>query len=198
MASLPPDYTLRRVDRFPEPAFNALFQRVLISDSGMMRPLDRLPEAQREAILKKRAEQGPRPFELRLGIWHHDTLVAWTFAYGSRGRALMMATSGVEAHHRRQGLYTALLEAVVGHARAAGFSEVESLHSCSNRPILIAKLKAGFSVAGVQLDIDIGLLTRLLLPLYPEVQDAFDVRTGWRPPSRAVLETWALPELSEA
>ena len=50
----------------------------------------------------------------------------------------------IHPEYRRQGVYTGLLDAILGYTHEAGFSLVKSTHNVSNNPIIIAKLKRGF------------------------------------------------------
>lgn len=189
--SLPDGFELREVERFDEAEYQALVERNLSRGSGMMRPLLGLPPEEQARIRTRRAARNPRPFELRVGIWQGAELVAWTFAAEESRSALMMHTSGVEPAHRRLGLYTALLRHLVVRAHEEGYERVTSLHSASNQPILIAKLKEGFVVSGLQMNVEVGLVVRLELPLHALGRAAFDTRSGWLPPSPEILGLWS-------
>ena len=185
--SLPGGYALREVERFDEDVLKGLIAENLTRGSGLVHLRRALPpEVQDFLTAAREGLHGPR-VELRVGIWQGEDLVAWTFCRASSPHTLMMMTSGLDAAHRRKGLYTALLRHVTARARELGFECLQSSHSASNQPILIAKLREGWVVIGTTMDLAIGLLVNLQLHLYPELQEVFDLRTGWRPPSPQTL-----------
>lgn len=63
-----------------------------------------------------------------------------------------MEWSGILPAYRRQGLYSAFLAKLLAYLKELGIERVTSNHMGTNRPVLIAKLKAGFNVTGVTLD----------------------------------------------
>ena len=94
-----------------------------------------------------------------------EELVGWTSGWAERGNLFYMASSGVHPEHRRRGVYSALLEAAIGHAAASGAQVVRSQHSVLNNPVLIAKLKRGFQVSGLSSSAQMGTLVELTLHL---------------------------------
>lgn len=181
--SLPPGYQLRLVERFKEPQFTDLVDRLLIRPSAHIPP-DQLrgevDPARLKAIQKRRDMR-------RIGIFAGDTLAALTVGWQDDDERYYMALSLVLPEHRRRGLYSALVRESVARARAGGYSEVWSRHVATNNPVIIAKLKLGFTVSGVELMPAHGVMVRLTCPLSPGMQAAMDVRSGWR----KAPATWA-------
>lgn len=60
-----------------------------------------------------------------------------------------------------RGLYRALLTRVMAAATAAGFREIYSRHRADNNAILVPKLKAGFTIAALEMAPRFGLLVHL-------------------------------------
>lgn len=187
---LPEGYILREVEDFDEATYRALVRRNLSRGSGMLH-LRRAQPPERQARLAALREglHGPR-LELRVGIWRDEELVAWSYCRAESPHTLYMMSSGVEAAHRRRGLYTSLLRHVTSRARGLGFEHLKSSHSASNQPILIAKLREGWLVTGTRMHLGIGLLVLLEKPLYPLLEEVFHVRSGWRPPSSEILSLY--------
>lgn len=180
---LPAGYELREVERFDDDVLKGLVARNLSSGSGVIQTRRLHPPGRREELEGRRAGLHPEPVCLRFGVWREEELVAWSFSRAESPRTLVMMTSGVEAAHRRRGLYTVLLRTVTRRAEALGFEVIKSYHSASNRPILVAKLRDGWYVTGVHVEVAVGQLVVLERFLYPELEAAFHLRTGWRPPT---------------
>lgn len=64
--------------------------------------------------------------------------------------------SHVHPDYRRRGVYTDIIRRTLGYTRELGFGAVVSEHAPCNNPILIAKLKAGFRVIGMDIDAGVG------------------------------------------
>jgi len=82
----------------------------------------------------------------------------------------------IHPDYRRQGIYTALLKAIVVFSRELGVLEIKSGHSPDNNAILIAKLKQGFKVTSIDISTSYGPTVWLTYHLHPAVADAFTFR----------------------
>jgi L-amino acid N-acyltransferase YncA len=71
----------------------------------------------------------------------------------------------VAGPHRRRGLYTRLVEAVIAAARESGYAELGSRHRPDNAAVIIAKLKLGFVITGYETSALFGDMVRMTLPL---------------------------------
>lgn len=78
-----------------------------------------------------------------------------------------MSSSGVVPSHRRRGIYTALLAAVQAHVLEQGMVAIRSQHSVFNNPVIIAKLRAGFTICGLSQSSTPGTLVEMVLHLTP-------------------------------
>jgi GNAT superfamily N-acetyltransferase len=78
--------------------------------------------------------------------------VGWSYGHMLDAATFFMSWSAVVPAFRRRGLYTAYLQALLPYLEALGYERVTSKHLVTNRPVLIAKLKAGFHIAGLTLD----------------------------------------------
>ncbi len=81
-----------------------------------------------------------------------ERCVGWSYGRMRDVRTFLMAHSAVVRSRQREGLYTALLGALLPYLRALGYERVTSNHMVTNRAVLIAKLKAGFIISGMVLD----------------------------------------------
>jgi GNAT superfamily N-acetyltransferase len=85
-----------------------------------------------------------------------------------------MEWSGILPAYQRQGLYSTFLEKLLVYLKELGIERVTSNHMGTNRPVLIAKLKAGFVVTGVTLDERHGMLVWLAHFLESARQQGFE------------------------
>ena len=72
-----------------------------------------------------------------------------------------MLNSGVTSQERRKGVYSKLVQGVLAHAAAQGYSKVYSRHAAANSAVLIAKLRLGFQVSGFEYSEVYGPLVQL-------------------------------------
>ncbi len=89
-------------------------------------------------------------------------------------QTFFMEWSGILPDYRRQGLYSYFLEALIPYLKALGLERITSNHMGNNRPVLIAKLKAGFIITGVTLDERHGMLVWLARFLEPDRERGFE------------------------
>jgi ribosomal protein S18 acetylase RimI-like enzyme len=146
----------RGLDAFPEPAFSALTHEAF-SD---YEPSRLLTDALQEEAAAREILASPKPQALRIGAFEKDRLVGWTYARPD-GVHLQMVNSGVAADHRRQGIYSRLVELTIDHAIARGYVAILSRHAANNNAVLIAKLRRGFFVSGFEYSEVYGPLVRL-------------------------------------
>lgn len=149
---------VRPAKKFREPAFSRLQQRVF-ADVTQYSPQWEAVLAEEAATLPlARHKHGPL---FRLGAYAGTELVGWSCGWMERGNVFYVANSGVVAAYRRQGVYTALLAAMQAHAQAAGAVLVRSQHSVVNNPVIIAKLRFGFTITGLSQSAQLGTLVEL-------------------------------------
>lgn len=84
-----------------------------------------------------------------------------------------MVWTVVLPEYRRRGLYTAYLSRLLPYLHDLGYERVTSNHMVNNRPVLIAKLKAGFVITGVVLDERYGAQVSLTAFFYPDRRAGF-------------------------
>lgn len=90
------------------------------------------------------------------------------------GQTFFMEWSGILPAYQRRGLYSRFLDRLIPYLEEMGVERVTSNHMGTNRPVLIAKLKAGFVITGVTLDERHGMLVWLVRFLAPERQQGFE------------------------
>jgi len=172
-----PSYRFALLHRYEEPQYTQLMHQMFFGPTGSLRWQDLgLQDDPSLREFRRSATRG-RP-SLRLGAFHGEELVGWSYGFADRPDGFTMASSAVLPGHRRVGLYSAMAEALVGLARDAGYHFVHSRHVCTNNPILIAKLRLGFLVTVMEVSPDMGVLLTLEKPLHPLRARTLMARSG--------------------
>jgi GNAT superfamily N-acetyltransferase len=162
---------LRTVDRFTEPEFTELVDRLLHDpDRRSMRA--RYLGAAGVPPTVSTAQQ------VRIGAFAGDRLVGWSHGHLPQAGTFYVSNSAVEDEYRRQGIYTRLVAAMEAEARALGCTRIESNHRAANAPVLIAKMKVGYVIVGTEFTAEMGLLVKLSKQLVPERDALFQARAG--------------------
>lgn len=160
---------------FPEPEFSALRNAVF---SQLERESAELAAVQaHEGAQSTLPASMPSPPMFRFGAYIGEQLVGWSAGWLERDHCLYMASSGVATEHQGQGIYSALLQAVVAHARDLNLRTVRSQHSVLNNKVIVCKLKRGFHIAGVTVSAHMGSLVELVLHLSEPRLELYRTRT---------------------
>lgn len=146
--------TLRTVERFPEPAFTALVDR-LLHEPDRRETQERFLGATATPPTRSEAQQ------VRIGAYAGETLVGWSHGLLAHTGVFHVSSSAVEPAYRRQGVYTRLVDAMEEAARGLGCTRIESHHRTANAAVLIAKLKLGYTIVGTEFTGEMGLLVKL-------------------------------------
>jgi GNAT superfamily N-acetyltransferase len=151
---------IRFVECFPEPAFANLQREVFA-------PLERSSPEFAAAVRAERSVSGsvgPALFPpmVRFGAFSDEQVIGWSYGWFERPDRFYMANSGVLPSHRRLGVYSQLVAAIVEYAHSQGACAVHSQHSVLNTPVIIAKLKLGFIISGTNFSEHLGLVVQLV------------------------------------
>jgi hypothetical protein len=84
----------------------------------------------------------------------------------------------VRTAERRRGIYRMIVGGTIAYTRALGFEQISSEHAPCNNPILIAKLRAGFRLYGMELDPMAGPSVTLRYFHNPDQLAAYELRCG--------------------
>ena len=162
------------VEKFPEPEFSRL-NRVVFAE--VQQPSAELAAALvAEASACSPSTQTHSPM-YRLGAYVGEALVGWSCGWMERGGVFYMANSGVVHAHRRRGIYSRLLRSVREYAVSEGAVAMRSQHSVLNNPVIIAKLRSGFHIAGISQSAQMGTLVELICHLNPQRHELFRTRS---------------------
>jgi len=187
---------LREVLRFKEPEFTQLVQSLLLDDALIIPESTWLRDWEIEAT-NQLGQALRQSFALRIGAFRGDKLIGWAHGFQESADSFIMATSAVLPAYRRQGVYTRLARRVLERTREAGFQVVYSKHGVMNNPILIAKLKLGFTIAGMEVSDIHGLLVRMRYLFNERRTEVAEVRVGTRRADSKILPLLGLREEEE-
>jgi hypothetical protein len=176
-SQLPEPYALELVSDYDEPLFGELMQPVFFGVSGSLRWTD-LGYEEDAALRRFRRDQLRTRPSLRIAARHNGALVGWCLGFADRPDSFYMASSAVLEQHRRIGVYQAMAEQMRSLAVEAGFHVLHSKHLCTNNAILIAKLRMGFRIVGMELSPDMGSLLKMELPLNALREEVLCARAG--------------------
>jgi hypothetical protein len=167
---------IRPVEKFPEPEFSRLNRAVFAEVQQPSIELAATLEAEAQADDRTSSTETQPPM-FRLGAYSAESLVGWSCGWMERGRVFYMANSGVVQAYRRRGVYSLLLQSVREHAAARGAIALRSQHSVLNNPVIIAKLRAGFHIAGISQSAQMGTLVELVCHFTPQRHELFRSRS---------------------
>ena len=130
--------------------------------------------------LKEIKNRLSQQYTLQLGILYKEELIGWTDGWQDsiEQDTFFMGASLVLPKYQRMGLYSILVKKVFELTKTDGFQSISSLHIMMNNPILIAKLKLGFSIYGFELNTRYGALVRLIYHHNESKSKALKFRTG--------------------
>jgi len=173
---------LCHVDKFDD-SFSDLVRKYFDNNYPILRWREQLNsyDAQSVKDLNKKLSSRER---VDLGIFKGDQIVGWSYGWqgGMESATYYMANSCVIPEYRRQGLYTLLLEKVIEICKKSGFHTLTSRHVAANNNVIIAKLKAGFKITGMELSEIHGSLIHLTYFINELREESFEVRSGYKKP----------------
>jgi ribosomal protein S18 acetylase RimI-like enzyme len=166
---------VKQVDRFDDAEYGRLVESVFrererVAGLPMSEDEQRQLESLRSAL--------PTPRMLRIGAYDDGSLVGWCVGRFHKEGTFTMDNSAVLPGYRRRGLYTGMAGAMISAVQRSGAQTIHSLHRADNNPILIAKLKLGFVITGVQFSEEFGLLIRTVLHTSAARRELFTRRIG--------------------
>ena len=107
-------------------------------------------------------------------FYDKDTPVGWSAGRMTGSSEFMMDVTGLHPDYQSKGIYTQFLSLYVSYLRDIGYERVLSYHSPTNRAILIAKLKAGFIIAGTEFREHAGASVKLVYYLHKDRYESFE------------------------
>ncbi|MFZ9521402.1 MAG: GNAT family N-acetyltransferase [Silvanigrellaceae bacterium] len=118
--------------------------------------------------------------------------IGWHYGHQDGPTSYYMCNSAVLPEYRRQGCYSWLAQKVMEEVTRRGYLRIKSRHYPTNNPVIIAKLKLGFVVTGLQLSANFGTLLELEWHVNQGMTDLMKFRCGETLPSESALKSLGL------
>jgi ribosomal protein S18 acetylase RimI-like enzyme len=170
-------YTIEVVERFEEPLFLELAERVF-GDRSRRELIAGMPSPEEQARADALRQDLPRQQRVRIGAFAQGALIGWTQGWFESSGAFYVSNSAVLPEYRRHGVYAALALALREHVAARGCNVIHSTPRATPNAVLIAKLKLGVVIAGMEYTEELGMLVKLVCHLYPERAAMYGSRIG--------------------
>ena len=103
-----------------------------------------------------------------------ETAIGWSAGRMTGAGEFMMDVSGVHPDYQGKGIYTAFLRLYLPYLRDVGYERVVSYHSPTNRAVLIAKLKAGFTITATEFRENAGASVKVAYFLHQDRYQRFE------------------------
>lgn len=146
-----------------------------------------LPDNYYTAIEKERKEKLKERFSNRVSLAYFikkDSEIVGAFiGKGINEEDFEMWITAILPAHRRKGIYKHILPFAIMSAKELGFQRIISQHACTNNPVIIAKLKAGFVINGFMVNDKCGAQLTLIYHFNQLRKDMFAYRMGAKVPS---------------
>jgi RimJ/RimL family protein N-acetyltransferase len=124
----------------------------------------------------RRLQQSHTPSNPECILFYNDSnqAVGWFYSYREEAATLFIDTVGFLPEYRGRGLYTAFLRQYIAYATALGSERITTNHHPNNRAIMIAELKAGFNVVGLELHESSGPLIKMAYFMHADRRAGFE------------------------
>lgn len=174
-----------------QPLWKALSPQIFteLTDVGVYRmPAERRPRNQ-----QLRDNFAQRHTEYFIFSNAHGEPIGWSNGEMLDAETYFMTWSGLLPAYQNRGLYQQFLQQLLPYLHEIGYERVTSKHMVNNRPVLAAKIKAGFHITGVELDERWGAQVSVAYYFYEDrrlgFSNAFSLEPFTRPPSYLSMST---------
>jgi RimJ/RimL family protein N-acetyltransferase len=107
--------------------------------------------------------------------------IGWFYGYMEDEDTYFIDTIGFVPEFRGIGLYSAFLRQMIVYLKAIGYERLATSHHPNNRAAIIADLKTGFNIVGLELHESHGPILRTALILHEDRRRAFEQGFSMQP-----------------
>lgn len=100
--------------------------------------------------------------------------VGWFYSYREDAATMFIDTIGFLPAYRGRGLYSAFLPKYLAYLAALGYERVTTSHHPNNRAIIIAELKVGFDIVGLELHESHGPAIKMACFMHADRRSGFE------------------------
>lgn len=128
--------------------------------------------------LKKLKDNSGNDFKLFIKISKAEKIIGWFFGKQSDEETFKMINTGILKEYRNKGIYNSLLKEIFEIIKEEGFQKIESHHHANNNQVIVPKLKAGFTITGLEIEDKFGMMIKLTYYFNKKRQKIIDFRIG--------------------
>jgi len=123
-----------------------------------------------------RLRQSYTPFHPEYVVFYDDrrSSIGWFYSYREDATTTFIDTVGFLPTYRGRGLYSAFLPKYLAYVAALGIERVTTSHHPNNRAIMIAELKVGFDMVGLELNESFGPLIKMAYFMHVDRRAGFE------------------------
>jgi RimJ/RimL family protein N-acetyltransferase len=136
--------------------------------------LFQIPAERQPAVQPLQQSYNPSQPECVVFFSNTGQPVGWFYSYREDATTSFIDTIGFLPAYRGRGLYSAFLPKYLAYATALGYERVTTTHHPNNRAIMIAELKAGFNIVGLELHESHGPLIKMAYFMHADRRNAFE------------------------
>lgn len=132
------------------------------------------PPQSRQAQVQRLAESFGHSGEEAVVLYDADEKpVGWFWGYMAYADTFTIDTFGLIPGYRGRGVYSAFVRALLAYLTAVGYERVTVITHANNRAMLIANLKAGFHIAGMEVHESLGAAVKLAYLVHADRREDF-------------------------
>lgn len=113
-------------------------------------------------------------------IYKKDEIIGWHFGKQIDHEEYYMINTAIYEQYRNNGVYQAFLKEIILFLKEKGYQLISSKHHASNNAVLVPKLKAGFYIKALEIDINFGTMVRLVFFVNDRAKEIYFYRTGYK------------------
>lgn len=132
-----------------------------------------VPEARREKLERLKKMLAYSGEEWMVFYSEEDEPVGWFWGYMEDEETFFIDTIGLVPAFRSRGIYSAFLRGLVAYLGATGYERVTTTHHPNNRAVIIAELKAGFNIVGLELHELLGPVVKTAYYVHDDRREGF-------------------------
>ncbi len=134
----------------------------------------RAPESRQERLGRLRKLLARSASEWIVFYSQKDEPVGWFWGYMEYETTFTMDTIGLIPEFRNRGIYSAFLKQLIPYLDALGYERLTSYHHPNNRAVLIANLKAGFNIVGMEVNESNGAMVKMAYLFHADRRKYFE------------------------
>ncbi|MBX9691856.1 MAG: hypothetical protein K2Z81_05690 [Cyanobacteria bacterium] len=178
-------YSFREINREMYDQFRRLHEPTIFPNRFDMYVSLAYSQAEKDSLETLGRRLGD-PYELRLGLFHQEQMVGWSYGVQVSADTFRMATTGILPAHQGKGIYSAYLRELAEHIKEVGFQCLYSRHYATDNGVILPKLRFGFLITGFELSDEYGLLLRLHYFFNETRRKVLHARSGFQQPDDSV------------